>query len=480
MYRRQFMQRLALGAAAFGSGLPLAWPDVSKAREAPVDLTITDRTIEVNGRPAKVFGLVGPNGKPGLTLNASDPFDVRLTNNSSDATLIHWHGLTPPWLMDGVPDNPAPMIAAGGRRRYSFPLRSSGTHWMHAHTLQEQNLLAAPLIIRTEDDRRADVQDVVLLLHDFSFRAPEELLASLKSESSKPHDGMGNMKGMGNMPAMGGRSRPTSKGQAMDLNDIDYEAYLANDRTLDDPEIVSVEKGGRVRLRIINGAAATNFMIGTGVLQGRLIEVDGQSVQPVVSSGFGVSMGQRLDILLDLSADGGSFPVLALREGARERTGIVLATSGAPVVKLDTVGPRNGPVLDLALESRLRAFPEPKALMPTHTFDLTLSGSMSGYTWQIGGAEQLNVKSGERIQMVMRNMSMMGHPMHLHGHHFQVVAINDKAINGALRDTVYVPPGAKVAIAFSADNRGRWPFHCHHLYHMKTGMFSYIRYDEPF
>ena len=78
----------------------------------------------------------------------------------------------------------------------------------------------------------------------------------------------------------------------------------------------------------------------------------------------------------------------------------------------------------------------------------------------------------------MRNMSMMAHPMHLHGHHFQVVAINGKRIDGAVRDTVLVPPMTQVAIQFDAPNPGRWPFHCHHLYHMATGMMSFVTYEN--
>ncbi|WP_180898673.1 multicopper oxidase family protein [Martelella soudanensis] len=472
MYRRQFMQRLALGAAAFGPSLPLAWASPSYAQQAPSRLEITNRTIEVNGKPAKVFGLVGPDGKPGLTLKAGRPFDVRLVNHSNEATLVHWHGLTPPWDMDGVPDNPAPMIAAGGERRYNFPLLNSGTHWMHAHTLQEQNLLAAPLIVLSEEDRKADVQEVVILLHDFSFRSPEELLAGLKEGGSGGHGGMGGQAMQGHQ--MSGMAMP---GMQMDLNDIDYDAYLANDRTLDDPEVFSVEKGGRVRLRIINGATATNFTIDTGTLPGRLVAVDGQPVQPLSGARFGISMGQRLDIMLDVPAEGGAFPVLALREGARERTGIILATRGAAVTKVSGLGAEDGPVLDLSLESRLRGLSTLETGPTTRTYDLVLSGSMSGYDWRIDGADQLRARRGDRIRLTMTNMSMMGHPMHLHGHHFQVVGLNGRPLEGALRDTVYVPPMATVDIAFTADNPGRWPFHCHHLYHMASGMMAYLDYE---
>ena len=87
------------------------------------------------------------------------------------------------------------------------------------------------------------------------------------------------------------------------------------------------------------------------------------------------------------------------------------------------------------------------------------------------------VKSGERVEIAMLNMSMMTHPMHLHGHHFQVVGINGKPVRGAVRDTVVVPPMSTVTIAFDANNPGRWAFHCHHLYHMAAGMMAFVAYN---
>jgi FtsP/CotA-like multicopper oxidase with cupredoxin domain len=66
----------------------------------------------------------------------------------------------------------------------------------------------------------------------------------------------------------------------------------------------------------------------------------------------------------------------------------------------------------------------------------------------------------------------------MHGHYFKVVALNDRRIDGALRDTVLVPPGESVTIRFDADNPGNWAFHCHHLYHMNSGMMGAIRYSS--
>ncbi|HXV29861.1 MAG TPA: multicopper oxidase domain-containing protein [Sinorhizobium sp.] len=498
MKRREFLHRLASGAALIASA-PALFPATAGAQaeagKAGRPLSIAKRVIEVNGKAANVFGLIQPDGTSGLTLDAEGEFDVTLSNETDEATLIHWHGLTPPWAMDGVPDNPAALLKAKEVRRYRFPLHAGGTHWMHAHTLQEQNLLAAPLIIRTAEDRKRDEQDVVILLHDFSFAPAEELLARLKAGSGhgiamggKAMDGRAMDHGAMMQGAMdhgaaggmhGGHGQETMPGMAaMDLNDIEYDAYLANDRTLDDPEVVQVESGGRVRLRIINGATATAFTIDTGALTGYVVAVDGEAVEPVPGTRFPISMGQRLDIRLELPKTAEAHPVLALREGARERTGIILAPPGARISKLPPSGTEAGPIVGADLERRLKpvvALPERPA---DRRFALDLTGDMAGYSWQIEGGDGLEVKQGDRVEITMRNSSMMAHPMHLHGHHFQVIGIDGKAIRGAVRDTVLVPPMASVAIAFDADNPGRWPLHCHHLYHMATGMMAFVDYRD--
>ena len=71
-----------------------------------------------------------------------------------------------------------------------------------------------------------------------------------------------------------------------DLNDVKYDAFLANDRTLADPEIVKVEPGGRVLLRIINGSSMSAFHVGLGALDGELIAVDGFAIAPIRGRGF--------------------------------------------------------------------------------------------------------------------------------------------------------------------------------------------------
>jgi FtsP/CotA-like multicopper oxidase with cupredoxin domain len=446
---------------------------------APLRLAATSRTLDIDGRAATVFGLSGPGGQ-GLILEPGQRFQVDLTNELAVSTIVHWHGQIPPNAQDGVPDMPLPLLAPGETRSFDFaPL--PGTHWMHSHVpVQEMQLLAAPLIVRRPEDAAADRQEVVLFLHDFSFKTPEEVLDEITGGHAS-----GGMQGMdhGSMNHGGAGSMTMDMGgMAMDLNDYDWDAYLANDRTLSDPEVVAVERGGRIRLRVINAAAATVFWVDTGTVAGRLVAVDGHEVQPLEGSRFGLAMGQRVDIEIDLPNEGGAWPVLALREGARERTGIVLATAGAPVSRIETLAGDKAPAFDIDLgqEARLAAIDALPARAVQRSHMVMLGGSMQPYVWTIDGAtwgkhRPVEATSGERVELSFHNMSMMGHPMHLHGHAFQVVGLNRRRVDGARRDTVYVPPMSMVTVALDAGEAASWMLHCHHMPHLATGIMTEFR-----
>ena len=468
----QRLSRRGFLAASAALAAPLFLPLGLRAEKAPRLLRATTRTLDIGGRAVSVTGILNDQGKTGLILNPGEGFRLDVVNELDAPTSLHWHGQIPPNAQDGVPDMPQPALAAGERRSFDFAA-TPGTHWMHSHIpVQEMELLAAPLIVRRAEDVAADRQEVVILLHDLSFRPAEEVLAEITGGMGGMAHDMGTM-GHG-MSMMGGMARG-----AMDLNDFAFDAYLANDRTLDDPEVVAVDKGGRVLLRIINGSAATVFWIDTGALRGRAVATDGNLIRPVVGSRFGLAMGQRLDIELDLPAEGGAFPILALREGAVERTGIILASKGAAVERIAGASVAAHPAFsgDLTQEAQFSAF-MPLADRPVDRADtLMLGGSMMPYLWTIDGQgwgthRPVEARSGERVTLTFHNMSMMAHPMHLHGHHFQVVALNGRAVTGAVRDTVHVPPMGMVTVALDAGEAARWMLHCHHMPHLATGMMT--------
>ncbi|GAB0113502.1 multicopper oxidase family protein [Acidisoma sp. C75] len=479
-------------AAGLAASRPLAArADAPGAAGAPRRLVAESRILTVNGRAAKVLGLAQADGTPGLRLAPGERFTVSLENHLTEPTIVHWHGQLPPWRQDGFPWPETPPLAPGAAASYDFaPI--PGSFWMHSHQgMQEQRLLAAPLIVRSAAEEPEDRQEIVLMLHDFSFRPPAEILADLVRRPPAGGMASGMAPGMPGMPSMPSMSAPTPNpapppqgmrmAAGMDLNDVHYDAFLANDRTLADPAVVRVAPKGRLRLRAINGASSSAFWLDLGGLPAQVVAVDGHPVRPLAVSGpLPLAIAQRLDLLIDLPG-AGAFPILAQLEGARSRTGILLASPGATVSRPAPMAARPAPPVDNRLEVLLAAAaplaPRPPDLRAT----ILLDGSMQPYRWTLNGATwpevpPLMLRAGSRVQLDLVNRSAMAHPMHLHGHAFQVLAIDGRPVAGAVRDTVLVGPAGRVRIAFDADNPGRWAFHCHNLYHMMTGMMMEFRY----
>jgi FtsP/CotA-like multicopper oxidase with cupredoxin domain len=104
---------------------------------------------------------------------------------------------------------------------------------------------------------------------------------------------------------------------------------------------------------------------------------------------------------------------------------------------------------------------------------------VNGYTWPINGKlydppkNGIAVTPGKRVRIRFISESMMFHPMHLHGHTFQV---RQPTGPGARKDTVLVPPKQTVEVDFDTDNPGRWIVHCHNDYHLDNGMATFLEY----
>jgi len=275
---------------------------------------------------------------------------------------------------------------------------------------------------------------------------------------------------------------PATVEEELPDTDFKYDALIANRRTLEDPEVFRVKSGHTVLLRMIAGSSATNFFVNTGALTAELTAVDGKDVLPLSGNYFQLGIAQRIDLLVKIPDEGGVFPVLAQGEGTRQQCGVVLATEGETVSKLPiqaefaTAGLDNTQELKLTAKNPLPEKPVDRSL------PCVLGGSMADYNWTINGLaypndKSLDVKEGERVEILIRNDTAMSHPMHLHGHDVQVVEIDGKKLNGALRDTLIIPPKSATKVIFDANNPGIWAFHCHILYHLASGMFTVLKYQ---
>jgi hypothetical protein len=127
-------------------GVSRATPTETESRPKTVKLFARESSITVLGRTVKLTALTQSNGEQGYSPLETEGFHVEVVNQLLVSTSIHWHGLILPNLMDGVPFVTQDPIPPGGSRRYDFPLKQSGSYWMHSHYgLQEQQLLSAPM-----------------------------------------------------------------------------------------------------------------------------------------------------------------------------------------------------------------------------------------------------------------------------------------------------------------------------------------------
>ncbi len=475
--RRTFLSSTAVLGGAILTGVP-----GRLALAAQPLLKVETRTLEVNRKAAKVYAILSSNGQHGLIAREGDRFTGSVLNGSDEPLQMHWHGQM---LAPADQDRARPgggSLPIGQSDMHDFVL-TPGTHWMHSHSLSEQQLLAAPMVTREKD--AGDVQDVVIMLHDFAFRSPQEILTELGGNNAHGGHAAAGPSPQSDAPRPQpiARSAPSGMtGHSLRLphaNDVRYDAFLANDRTLDDPDVVKVDKGSRVRLRIINGATATAFFVGTPGLSSRCVAVDGTPCKPLAEMRYPLAQGQRIDLLVDIPQGGGAFPVLAQVEAEQAVTGILLATPDATIARLSSLAPKSERLIDLDFESRLQAERPLSAKKPDRTLRVML-GEDAGYRWTINGRihgehTPFDARQGERVEMIFMNPTSMMHPMHLHGHHFQVVALSGRRVSGPVRDTVIVPPHAGVIIAFDAIHKGSWFLHCHHLYHMATGMMTEVK-----
>jgi len=123
--------------------------------------------------------------------------------------------------------------------------------------------------------------------------------------------------------------------------------------------------------------------------------------------------------------------------------------------------------------------------VPVKEILLNLTGNMSRYIWSMNGvplseADKIKISNKEVTRITFNNLTMMHHPMHLHGHFFRV--INESGDYSPLKHTVNVPPMQKITIEFygnDGDEAGDWFFHCHILYHLMGGMARVVSYDTP-
>ena len=431
-------------------------------------LTPKQTTIDLAGQTLQTWAYGDEVPGKVLRANAGDFLRVFVDNQLPADTTVHWHGIRLRNAADGVPGVTQNPIAPGAKYVYEFTAPDPGTYFFHPHVgVQLDRGLYAPLIIDDPDEPGAYDLEWVIVLDDWldgTGTNPDEVLKRLMADNGQPNSGgMGGMGGMGHggMGGMGGGTAPWG-----DAGDIVYPYFLVNGRPPADPSVFTGKPGQRVRMRIINAASDTIFTVALGGHRMTITHTDGHAVQPTDASAFYIGMGERYDAIVTL-ADG-AFPLVAQPFGKSGQAMAVVRTgSGSAPSPGTRPAELTGQIL---VGSDLR--PAESALLPARnpdsTVDLVLNGQMQPFQWGMNGAPYgqntpLTAEAGKRLRINLMNMTMMTHPIHLHGPAFAL------ANTGLRKDTLLVPPMGSVALDVDPD-AGDWMVHCHNIYHAEAGM----------
>lgn len=556
-------RRMITGTAALAAyaGLPMpAWAKGGSMTHAKngfgevsgedIRLSIGDAHFSTGGRSGHAFAVNGTVPGPLLRLREGQDLRIHVTNNLSEDSSIHWHGLLLPFQFDGVPGVSFPGIKPGQTFTYEFPIRQNGTYWWHSHSgLQEQAGHYGPIVIESaEPDPRYD-RDYVVLLSEFTPIHPHEIMRKLKVGEHYFNRQMQTATD-GDMSGADRRMWGAMRMNPRDISDVTGSTYtfLINGHGPSDSLEYLFNPGERVRLRIINGSAMTFFNVRIPGVPMTVIAADGIDVDEVTVDEFQIGVAETYDVIV--SPPGGSHALVAeamdrsgmgiasltsrsVKEGGHRATPPALRetptltmvdmgmmdhaamghdmsggemggmdhnmrdTSKLPAdVKVgpgvDMVAPMpmdrmNFPGLGLdTVEHLVLRYTDLRAkrMNPHRTIDremvIHLTGNMERYMWSFDGKkfsavtdDPIRFGYDERVRVKLVNDTMMAHPIHLHGHFFELVNGADH-MHQPLKHTVVVQPGGTATFDLTANEPGDWAFHCHLLYHMHAGMMQTV------
>ena len=387
----------------------------------------------------------GINGQiPGPVIEAKQgiPLAIQLTNHLPEPTVIHWHGLRIPSVMDGTDDVQRP-VEPGETFTYLFTPPDAGTFWYHSHANETEQLekgLYGALIVRGEDEITLDGEQI-LVLDDLKLDKAGQF-AQFKGIKQR-HDGR-----EGDLRLVNGKAQPE----------------------------LTMSAGQIERWRIINAASARYVRLSIGGAAFRIIGTDGGLIEaPVTATDILLAPSDRVELAVGPFAEGEELAMeaLAYYRGTIGRR----KTERFATLKVGPAKPSSA-----IIPERLRTI-EPLLSGPAApTRTVKMSGRLNlrrGVDFLINDEKHHHaepVRVGELQIWDIVNVSPIDHPFHLHGFFFQVLAVNGETPAWrSWEDVVNVPARSTVRIAWMPDDRpGRWMYHCHILEHHAQGMMAHF------
>lgn len=464
--RRNFLISGAALAGAPAIGLPLRHAHGRTHRQR---LSAGAAAIPLLGAKApetRVWAYNASVPGPVLRRPLGERLELDFENALEQATTVHWHGLRVPNDMDGVPVLTQAPVVPGGRFRYAFTLRNSGTYWYHPHFQSAEQLdrgLHGVIIVEDPHPPRVD-RELLWVLDDWRLDPKGQIVADFGDLHDASHQGR-----FGNTASVNGRV----------------------------PEDLEVQAGERIRLRLVNVANAWIFGLDFGAHTPAIIAYDGHAVMPHPPPGGLVTLGpaQRVDIILDMSAAPGERFEVVDRYYPRQQYKLLDLVYAAKRLR------DKAPTDKIALAAPDLAMPNlATAERHTITFSGGAMGGMrsarldgeetgirtlarQGKVWAVNGVVAsrhdqpalLELALGRSYIIDFVNDTAFSHPIHLHGHPVLVLEANGSIPpRTTWRDTLLMGPRSRASVALLADNPGRWMLHCHIPEHQEAGMMAVV------
>lgn len=445
-----------------------------------------------------------------IRVTEGDLVQVNITNKLEVPITIHWHGYPVSSDMDGIPGFTQDAILPGQTFTYEFPADVTGTYWYHSHQESSKQVdmgLYGALIVEPKNKQLID-KDFTLILDEWMENGEEEMSMSMSTDnsdmegmdSSDSSQSMEGMEGMGDSDSsMEDMEDSDSSMEVMGTDDLEmqeeemmkvlYNIYTVNGKSGELIQPLEVEQGDIVRLRFINAGYRTHGVhIPEEII--KVVSTDGQNIigaEEFQDQIIEIAPGERYDIeftvqseddfIIDFHDDNLYNDQLNIPVKVIDGSGAIMQEdqeSELPYFDLTDYGTYSEGEFSLEQTYDIEQYIE----LNTNTEYGTLKYTINGETYQ--ELQPITVKTDDLIKITYENKSQVDHPMHLHGHFFQVLSKNDIPLTGSpiIKDTLLIKPGENYEIAFKADNPGNWIYHCHELHHAAGGMMQKVVYSD--
>jgi FtsP/CotA-like multicopper oxidase with cupredoxin domain len=418
--------------------------------------TLTAAETDIDGNVA--WALNGSVPGPELRVNQGDRVQVTLVNHLPESTTLHWHGVVLPNAEDGVAGVTQDAVAPGAEYTYEFVANEAGTYWYHSHQQTEEQLprgLFGALVVLPASGAVPQQHDYTLVLHGNSGQVSVNGVSDTLHLDANPGDTVRLRIVNAVDPGMdGGPEAPLLLGApaqvvALDGRDLNAPSVLA-------PTRIPLGMGQRADLTFTMPPSGSVQLIDTE-LAGESTAVQKFFTSSAAPHLANVTIGQGQLTDTTSIVDTPLFDPLTYGLPAADPVASASPDQVVPVVLGEHPGIRDG---------------RPQLV---HTINAAASPDVPPIT----------VSEGQIVRMHIVNTTAEYHPMHLHGHVFSVLSVDDQPVTGSPihQDSILVAPHQTVDVAFAANNPGIWMFHCHVLLHAGMGMttsVNYVGYSTPY